>query len=125
MISSARERVHPEAFHDPGAHDRVLRAHHHENDFRILVRVRAGVREHVRVRVCARESARHHHAGVDESGYEHACVCGRDYDPVFLPCRSPQPKWFNSNNDRSLIQVGLSARVVKSWHIYFILTPRG
>ena len=122
MISNARERVHPETFHDRGARDRVLRAHRRGNDFRILFRVRACVRGHVRVRVRARESARHHHAGVDESGYEHACVYGREYALVFLPCRSPRQKWFNSNNDRSFIQVGLSAHVVKSGHTYFIKT---
>jgi len=83
MISNARERVHPEAFHDQGAHDRVSRAHHRGNDFRVLSRVHAGAREHVRVRVRARESARRHHAGVHESGCEHACVYDRDY--VFLP----------------------------------------
>ena len=102
MISNVRERVHPEAFHDPGAHDRVRRAHPRGNDFRVLSLVCARAREHVRVRVRARESAPHRHAGVDESGCEHACVCDREYAFAFLPCRSPQPKWFNSNSDHSL-----------------------
>ena len=104
MISNARERVHPEAFHDQGDHDRVSRARHRGNELRVLSRVRAGAREHGRVRVRARESARHRHAGGHESGGEHACVYDRDYVPVFRSCRSPNPKWFNSNDDHYLFK---------------------
>ncbi len=113
MISSACERVHPQVFHDQGAHDRVSRAHLHGNEIRVHSRVRAGAREHVRVRVRARESGCHHHAGGHESGCEHAGVYDRDYVSLLPSLRSPNLKWFNSNDDNSFIHVGLQVHVVK------------
>ena len=80
-----------------------------------------GVREHVRVRVRARESDCHHHACGHESGCEHACVYDRDYVSVLPSCLSPNPKWFNSNDDNSFIHVGLQVHVVKPPNSCFII----